>query len=68
MRRRGMSGRPEPTSFTVVQPRVRALLEQTPDMPAVLAEQVGWTGSIRWFSDNVKRLHVEHRPVDRPIG
>ena len=56
---------PGPTSFTVVEPRVRALLEQTPDMPAtVLAERVGWTGSIRWFSDNVRRLRPEHRPVD----
>jgi hypothetical protein len=34
-------------------------------MPAtVLAERVGWTGSIRWFSENVKRLRPEHRPVD----
>ncbi len=54
-----------PTSFTEFEPRVRALLEQTPDMPAtVLAERVGWTGSIRWFSDNVRRLRPEHRPVD----
>jgi len=54
-----------PTSFTVFEPRVRALLEQTPDMPAtVLAERVEWTGSIRWFSDNVKRLRPEHRPID----
>jgi hypothetical protein len=53
------------TSFTVFEPRVRALLEETPDMPAtVLAERVGWTGSIRWFSENVKRLRPEHRPVD----
>ncbi len=56
---------PRPTSFTVFEPRVRALLEATPDMPAtVLAERVGWTGSIRWFSDNVRRLRPEHRPVD----
>ena len=47
------------------EPQVRALLESTPDMPAtVLAERVGWTGSIRWFSDNVKRLRPDHRPVD----
>ena len=40
-----------PTSFGVFEPRVRALLEEVPDMPAtVLAERVGWTGSIRWFS------------------
>lgn len=53
------------TSFTAFEPRVRELLAQTPDMPAtVLAERVGWTGSIRWFRDNVRRLRPEHRPVD----
>ncbi len=47
------------------EPRVRALLAEVPDMPAtVLAERVGWTGSIRWFRDNVKRLRPEHRPID----
>ncbi len=57
--------KPGPTSFTVFEPRVRELLEQTPDMPAtVLAERVGWEGSIRWFSDNVRRLRPEHRSVD----
>ncbi len=56
---------PGPTSFTVFEPHVRALLADVPDMPAtVLAERVGWTGSIRWFSDNVKRLRPEHRPID----
>lgn len=53
------------TSFTVFEPRVRAVLMEVPDMPAtVLAERVGWTGSIRWFRDNVKRLRPEHRPID----
>jgi hypothetical protein len=56
---------PKPTSFAVFEPRVRALLEQTPDMPAtVLAERVGWTGSIRWFRENVARLRPVQRPVD----
>ncbi|WP_397219438.1 IS21 family transposase [Nocardioides terrisoli] len=56
---------PKASSFAVFEPRVRELLEVTPDMPAtVLAERVGWTGSIRWFSENVKRLRPEHRPVD----
>jgi len=56
---------PRPTSFVVFEPRVRALLADTPEMPAtVLAERVGWTGSIRWFSENVKRLRPEHRLVD----
>jgi hypothetical protein len=62
---------PRPTSFTVFEPRVRALLAETPDMPAtVLAERVGWEGSIRWFGDNVKRLRPEVRrpdPADRLV-
>ena len=34
-------------------------------MPStVIAERVGWTGSITWFRDNVRRLRPEHRPVD----
>ena len=54
-----------PTSFSVFEARVRVLLKETPDMPAtVIAERVGWTDSIRWFRDNVRRLRPEHRPVD----
>ncbi len=54
-----------PTSFTPYEARVRELLDETPDMPAtVLAERVGWTGSIRWFRDNVKRVRADHRPID----
>lgn len=54
-----------PTSFTPFEARVRALLAETPDMPAtVLAERVGWTGSIRWFRDNVSRLRPLVRPQD----
>ena len=61
----GCAFSPGATSFTVFEPRVRALLAEMADMPAtVLAERVGWTGSIRWFRDNVKRLRPEHRPVD----
>jgi transposase len=57
--------RPGPTSFTPYEERVRQLLADTPDMPAtVLAERVGWTGSIRWFRDNVNRVRVDHRPID----
>ena len=58
-----------PTSFTPFEPVVRQLLVKTPDMPAtVIAERVGWTGSITWFRDNVRRLRPEHRPVDPRIG
>jgi transposase len=57
--------RPAPTSFTPFESRVRQLLVDTPDMPAtVLAERVGWTGSIRWFRDNVGRVRADHRPID----
>ena len=55
----------EVTSFTAFEARVRDLLTETPDMPAtVLAERVGWTGSIRWFRDNVNRLRGDHRRID----
>jgi hypothetical protein len=53
------------TSFTSFEPLVRQLLKDHPDMPAtVIAERVGWAGSISWFRDNVRRLRPEHRPVD----
>jgi hypothetical protein len=54
-----------PTTFAPVEARVRALLEVGADMPAtVIAERVGWTGSITWFRENVKRLRPEHRKID----
>lgn len=57
--------KPMETSFAVFEPRVRVLLAEFPDMPAtVIAERVGWTGSITWFRENVKRLRPVHRPVD----
>ncbi|AQX16979.1 transposase [Tessaracoccus sp. T2.5-30] len=61
--------RPQVTSFTPFEARVRQLLAETPDMPAtVVAERVGWAGSIRWFRDNVNRLRPLQRrpdPADR---
>lgn len=55
----------KPTSFTPFEARVRELLLDTPMMPAtVLAERVGWEGSIRWFRDNVKRLRPEQQRID----
>ncbi|MGA8044702.1 MAG: IS21 family transposase [Dermatophilaceae bacterium] len=54
-----------PTSFTPYEARVRQLLADCPEMPAtVLAERVGWAGSIRWFRDNVNRVRADHRPID----
>jgi hypothetical protein len=61
--------KPAPTSFGPFEPRVRALLEEYPEIPAtVIAERVGWDGSASWFRDNVARLRPEHRrpdPADR---
>lgn len=61
----------EVTSFTPLEPRVRELLAEFPDMPAtVLAERVGWEGSSSWFRENVARLRPEQRrpdPADRLV-
>jgi hypothetical protein len=57
--------RAAPTSFSPFEARVRVLLEDDPDLPAtVIAERVGWSGSITWFRENVKRLRPEHRKID----
>ncbi len=57
--------KPAPTSFTPFEARVRAILSEHPEMPAtVIAERVGWEGSITWFRDNVRRLRPEHRRID----
>ena len=60
---------PAPTAFDVFEPRVRVILEDHPGMPAsVIAERVGWTGSMTWFRDNVRRLRPLYRrpdPADR---
>jgi transposase len=54
-----------PTSFTPFEARVRALLAEHPEMPAtVIAERIGWDGSITWFRDNVRQLRPAHRPID----
>jgi transposase len=61
--------KPVPTSFSPFEPRVAALVAEFPEMPAtVIAERVGWDGSISWFRENVARLRPRHRrpdPADR---
>ncbi|MDX6279057.1 MAG: hypothetical protein QOH03_128, partial [Kribbellaceae bacterium] len=61
--------RPVLTAFEPFEALVRAILAEHPEMPAtVIAERVGWTGSITWFRDHVRRLRPEHRkpdPADR---
>jgi transposase len=57
--------RPAATAFTPFEARVRALLEVDADLPAtVIAERVGWSGSITWFRENVKALRPAHRKID----
>lgn len=52
-------------AFTPFEPAVSALLAVHPDLPGtVIAERVGWTGSITWFRDNVRRLRPRYQPVD----
>jgi hypothetical protein len=60
--------KPSPTSFLPFEPRVAGLLAEFPEMPAtVLAERVGWDGSISWFRENVARLRPQYRRPD-PAG
>jgi len=56
---------PTATSFVTVEPRVRALLQEFPDLPAsVLAERVGWKGSASWFRENVARIRPSYARID----
>jgi len=59
------------TSFSPFEAKVSVILSEYPEMPAtVIAERVGWQGSITWFRDNVRRLRPEHRrpdPADRLV-
>ena len=61
--------RPAETSFSPFEGRVGELLAEFPEMPAtVIAERVGWDGSISWFRENVGRLRPQYRrpdPADR---
>ena len=57
--------KPVVSAFAVFEPRVRALLKDEPELPAVvLAERVGWTGSESWFRACVAKLRDEYRRID----
>lgn len=54
-----------PSAISEVEPRIRALLSTYPHLPAtVLAERVGWTGSISWFRERVRAIRPEYLPAD----
>ncbi|MDR1213307.1 MAG: IS21 family transposase [Propionibacteriaceae bacterium] len=56
---------PVESAWSRVEPRVRALLAEYPEMPAtVVAERVGWSGSVSWLRENVSGLRPECRKVD----
>jgi len=63
--------KPAPMSFSGFEARMCGLLAEYPEMPAtVIAERVGWAGSISWFRENVRRLRPGHRlpdPADRMV-
>jgi transposase len=48
-----------------VEPQIRALLEQWPDMPAtVIAERIDWQRSLTVLKDRVRDLRPVYRPTD----
>jgi transposase len=54
-----------PSAIDAVEPRIRALLSTYPQLPAtVIAERVGWTGSISWFRERVRAIRSEYLPAD----
>ncbi|AFM20260.1 hypothetical protein Mycch_5614 (plasmid) [Mycolicibacterium chubuense NBB4] len=54
-----------PSAINEVEPRIRAFLSAYPTMSAtVLAERVGWTGSISWFRERVRAIRPEYLPAD----
>ena len=54
-----------PSAIDAVEPRIRALLSAYPQLPAtVIAERIGWTGSISWFRERVRAIRPEYLPAD----
>jgi transposase len=56
---------PVASAINAVEPRIRALLSAYPRMSAtVIAERIGWTGSISWFRERVRWIRPEYPPSD----
>lgn len=48
-----------------VEPQIRALLKEFPDMPAtVIAERIGWSRSLTVLKERVRELRPVYAPVD----
>lgn len=53
------------SAFDGFELQIRALLSQTPSMPAtVIAERVGWSGSASWLRKRVALIRPEYAPAD----
>lgn len=53
------------TAFAPYEDALRRLLKETPTMPStVIAERIGWTGSVRWLREHVAKFRPEMRPAD----
>src|SRR5699024_4359796 len=51
---------PVASAISEAEPRIRALLSEYPTMPAtVIAERIGWTGSITWLRERVRAIRPE---------
>ena len=56
---------PAESAISAAEPRIRALLSVYPQMPAtVIAERVGWSGSMSWFRERVAAIRPEYAPAD----
>jgi plasmid maintenance system antidote protein VapI len=56
---------PVESAISASEPRIRALLSVYPQMPAtVIAERVGWSGSMSWFRERVAAIRPEYAPAD----
>lgn len=48
-----------------VEPQIRQLLQQWPDMPAtVIAERIGWQRSMTVLKDRIRQIRPQYRPPD----
>jgi transposase len=53
------------TAFTLVEPVVRELLRVTPSMPVtVIAQRIGWSGSVTNLRRYVRAIRADYLPVD----
>ena len=53
------------SAVDALEPAVRALLGDTPRMPAtVIAERIGWTGSITILKDRIRVIRPEYTGID----